>query len=153
MPDPRTAVCKRNYSWYTDQFCPFLAAGNCFPPTLLFENVSVLYLIRLLQALKNPASFPWKPVKVKEVDCRKLFAGDSDELKKALTIQNTTSVGLQPTEITQKAKNCKEFIREFGFVTDPLTEEEKSFPIAYSVLLHKEAEQVRVFSGFLWGFF
>ena len=94
------------------------------------------------QASSSPDSFPWKAVKVKEVDCVKLFDGDSDELKKALAIQNSTFVSLQPDEITRKARNCKQFIQDYGFITDSLTKQEMSFPIAYSLLLHKEAQQV-----------
>ena len=94
------------------------------------------------QASSDPASFPWKAVKVKEVDCVKLFDGDSEELKKALAIQNSTFVSLEPDEITRKARNCKQFIQDYGFITDSLTKQEMSFPIAYSLLLHKEAQQV-----------
>lgn len=83
-------------------------------------------------------------MKVKDVDCKKLFAGDPNELKKALAIQNSTLVSLEPKEITRKARNCRQFRRDFGFITDSLTKEERHFPIAYSILLHKQAEQVRI---------
>ncbi|XP_053400631.1 N-acetyllactosaminide beta-1,6-N-acetylglucosaminyl-transferase-like [Mercenaria mercenaria] len=38
-------------------------------------------------------------------------------------------------------KNCTSFINDRGYITHHLTEEERNFPIAYSILMYKNAEQ------------
>ncbi|PVD27135.1 hypothetical protein C0Q70_12287 [Pomacea canaliculata] len=45
-------------------------------------------------------------------------------------------------DITRLAKNCRNFVRVYGFIMNFLTEEERNFSIAYSILVFKDAHQV-----------
>nr|KAG5702003.1 hypothetical protein BaRGS_015738 [Batillaria attramentaria] len=49
---------------------------------------------------------------------------------------------LTDQNVTRLATTCSSFIRNYGFILSELTEEERSFPIAFSILTFKDAEQV-----------
>lgn len=73
-----------------------------------------------------------------EVSCPLLFSGDSNE-------QNHSSELLKNPKplIPLKTYNtCDEFKHQRSYITDSLTKEEKDFPIAFSLLIFKEIEQV-----------
>lgn len=90
-------------------------------------------------------TFPWKPVKVREVHCSKLFAGDQMEIERAWAIQQNQSLPeISAEELLSLKNNCSDFKQKFGFITSPLTEEEERFPIAYSILAFKTPVQVRI---------
>ena len=42
----------------------------------------------------------------------------------------------------QASDNCTAFLNDYGFITERLSEEELDFPIAFSILAHRDAEQV-----------
>jgi hypothetical protein len=70
--------------------------------------------------------------------CSKIFENDKTTIE---YVRNISQVE-QPPEITaeeyiEKTKDCKQFIRERGYITSPLSAEEKEFPIAFSILLYK----------------
>ncbi|XP_070202943.1 beta-1,3-galactosyl-O-glycosyl-glycoprotein beta-1,6-N-acetylglucosaminyltransferase-like isoform X2 [Littorina saxatilis] len=85
-------------------------------------------------------SFPWTPSKESHVDCSKLLAGDGEELNR--TNRLLLDVSVSETTISEMAAVCPQFRQRLGFITSPLTEEEREFPIAFSILTFKDAEQV-----------
>ncbi|KAK7486325.1 hypothetical protein BaRGS_00022495 [Batillaria attramentaria] len=92
-----------------------------------------------------PKVFPWKPIKVTEVDCSKVFSGDKTELRKAVQRENGTSqdyVGMNNSEVLRLARTCDQLKRERTFINSSLTEEESNFPLAYSIMVYKAADQV-----------
>ena len=85
--------------------------------------------------------FPWTPVIETRVDCSKLFSGDEAELERANSVVPAQAVSAKV--IASTAATCPTFKEKFGFITSPLRDEERDFPIAYSILTFKDAEQVR----------
>ena len=86
------------------------------------------------------SAFSWKPAKETQVDCSKLFSGDKAEQKRAGQV--APAEALTAKNITSLATTCRTFKENFGFITSPLTDEERDFPIAFSIVTFKDAEQV-----------
>lgn len=89
------------------------------------------------------AQLPQKPVRMTEVDCKRLFAGNRQEKQRAYHLQKANALTtLTPKDISASASNCQAFKENYSFVTNPLTREERDFPIAYSLLVFRDADQV-----------
>ncbi|PVD27139.1 hypothetical protein C0Q70_12291 [Pomacea canaliculata] len=79
---------------------------------------------------------------MKEVDCMKVFAGDQEELARSVQVHKDLPALPTEKDITRLANNCQALQQEYGFIMSFLTEEERNFPIAYSILVFKDAHQV-----------
>lgn len=80
---------------------------------------------------------------VLSVDCHKLINKDIDEINKANQLharQKEQSKSLLYYDT--QTQNCETFKRQYGYITSPLTAQERDFPIAYSILMYKDVEQV-----------
>ncbi|KAL4229067.1 hypothetical protein ACF0H5_012106 [Mactra antiquata] len=79
---------------------------------------------------------------VKEINCQAIIKGDKKELEKAEKLDNESpKVTLSAEYYINMTSDCSNFIQERGYITDPLTEMEKGFPVAYSLIMYKELEQ------------
>ena len=79
---------------------------------------------------------------VKEVDCNAIIHGDKYEIQKAENMsEREPKVGTKPEQYVNLAKNCSTFISNRGYIMDSLTEVEKNFHIAFSILMFKDIEQ------------
>ena len=77
------------------------------------------------------------------VNCKKILAGDPREIKRGLGIMEETIKVPRYEEIYQKMfENCDEFKKTRGFITVPLTKEEENYPLAFSIAMYKDIEQV-----------
>ncbi|KAK3565388.1 hypothetical protein QTP86_007671 [Hemibagrus guttatus] len=79
-----------------------------------------------------------------ECDCNKIIQGDRDELKCA-QIQTLTKSFRKITRITdeqyiKQTEDCENFRRTRKYLLFPLSEEEKAFPVAYSIVLHHKTQ-------------
>ena len=84
--------------------------------------------------------FPWKPFKVPDIDCSKLFEGEKQELERAKQISRRK---IPDSDVTDEVrKGCHVFRANNGFITSSLTAAERNFPIAYSIVVFKDAAQV-----------
>jgi hypothetical protein len=72
------------------------------------------------------------------INCQLMFGGDKREILKAETLYRPRD---QDRFSFPETANCKRFIENRGYITDPLTEEEENFPIAYSIIVYKSPEQ------------
>ncbi|XP_076441102.1 beta-1,3-galactosyl-O-glycosyl-glycoprotein beta-1,6-N-acetylglucosaminyltransferase 3-like [Babylonia areolata] len=81
-------------------------------------------------------------VRVREVDCRKVLHGHSQEVDKANALERQQVPIPTDVHIGQLAGNCSGFRQHYGFLMDPLTRMEENFPIAFTVLAYKQASQV-----------
>ncbi|PVD26133.1 hypothetical protein C0Q70_13801 [Pomacea canaliculata] len=97
---------------------------------------------RGLQSEREGKTFPWKQYKAEEVDCVKLFAGDREELNRSRLLEEQLPPPPTEEDIVKLTNNCEAFQQEYGFIMSSLTEEERNFPIAYSMLVFKDAPQV-----------
>ena len=81
---------------------------------------------------------------VKDVNCRLIINGNETETKiasnKSLTQPRQNPLG--QLDYINKTKDCKTFIAERGYVMSSLTSTEAAFPIAFSILMYKDVEQV-----------
>ena len=80
---------------------------------------------------------------VKDVSCRAIFNGDTNETKRAsnLSVSNPKDNPLFPTNYMQLTSDCPTFIAKRGYVMSILTQMEAEFPIAFSLLMFKDLEQ------------
>lgn len=77
---------------------------------------------------------------VTDVDCNAIIQGDEDEIRRAETKRNERRF-LQPQNYSQMARNCSTFKNQRGYIDHHLTEVERKFPIAFSLLMFKDIEQ------------
>ena len=78
---------------------------------------------------------------VKQYNCGEIFANNKTELGRALKYRRNTSLR---DELYYKTatKNCTQYIIDQGYITEPLNEEEELFPLAFSILMYRDVEQV-----------
>ena len=81
---------------------------------------------------------------VKDVNCRLVINGDETETKKA-----SNMAAIQPRnnptgamDYINKPLDCNTFVAERGYIMSSLTKIEAAFPIAFSILIYKDIEQV-----------
>ncbi|KAH3888433.1 hypothetical protein DPMN_012468 [Dreissena polymorpha] len=77
---------------------------------------------------------------VTNVDCNAIIQDDEDEIRHAETRRNVRSF-LQPQNYSEMAKNCSTFKNQLRYIDRHLTEVERNFPIAFSLLMFKDIEQ------------
>ena len=86
-----------------------------------------------LQQLKFPDS-------VFQYNCTMLFNNNVTEADRALEYHR---IPLDEKAYLDSLKgNCSQLIRSHSYIVEPLNEEEANFPIAYSLLIFKNSEQV-----------
>ena len=79
---------------------------------------------------------------VRASNCAKLIIEDKSEQKKASIYQkNCPKIVISDKEIYSEALNCSKFLSDRRYIRNPISEKEKKFPIAYSILLFKDVEQ------------
>ena len=81
-----------------------------------------------------------------DTDCSKLFAGEKQELERAKNISRRKIPDSDVMDEVQKG--CYVFRTNNGFITSSLTAAEMNFPIAYSIVVFKDAAQVRLSAEF-----
>lgn len=81
-------------------------------------------------------------VQVEGIDCPAIFEGSKNETERAKS--KATKIGTPfPDNYYLKATvDCAEFQRQRGYIMSSLTEEEEEFPLAFSMIVYKEAEMV-----------
>lgn len=83
-----------------------------------------------------------RDMRVKDVDCQAMIKGDEKEIERADELSETQSKpGYSAEYYINLSRNCSNFINERGYIMDSLTEEEKDFSIAFSLLMFKDIEQ------------
>ena len=81
-------------------------------------------------------------VEVKPVSCEKLFAGDSDEQKRARKYDSDhPKVMVTAAEYIKMTANCTSFAQQRKYLINPASPEQRNFSLAYSVLVFKDVEQ------------
>ena len=78
-----------------------------------------------------------------KMNCRGLITGSNatiQEVKKIMT--NTRFLNVTDSYYVTATEDCDVFIRERGYILKSMTSEEEHFPIAYSILMFKDVNQV-----------
>ncbi|KAH9514865.1 Beta-1,3-galactosyl-O-glycosyl-glycoprotein beta-1,6-N-acetylglucosaminyltransferase [Bulinus truncatus] len=80
---------------------------------------------------------------VPNVNCRKLFSGDHDEIVHAQNYVKTMNTTMFSEQFyLNLTTNCELFQKQRGYIMCPLTSEEEDFPIAFTMLAYKDVEMV-----------
>lgn len=107
--------------------------------TVLFciGGFSIISMFSLSNFLRVYLSlYEWK------VNCRNIIDGDKEEISKALQYMKYYSpIRLLDKDFINIATNCSNFLETFGYNIYPITDEERHFPIAFSILTFKDADQ------------
>ena len=76
-------------------------------------------------------------------DCPAIFDGNKDAIETARKyVQSNPRHSIKDTEFVELTKNCSLFKVQRGYTNNPVSQEELEFPLAFSILFHKDLEQV-----------
>lgn len=92
---------------------------------------------------KTVLSDPVMIDKDERVQCSALVKGDPSELQRAKRYMTKyTGKALTAQQIISMTKQCDLYTKNRKYILKYLTEEEKNFPIAYSIMIYKDPGQV-----------
>ncbi|XP_044000807.1 beta-1,3-galactosyl-O-glycosyl-glycoprotein beta-1,6-N-acetylglucosaminyltransferase 4-like [Gambusia affinis] len=106
---------------------------------LLLVSVKYIYLIQFLDPPPAPSSQPFVKHKI---NCKAIYDMDPVEVGKSLIIRRKTVVEDKDERLINFTGNCPVFTKIRGYDDLCVSEEEKDFPIAYSLVVHKNAWMV-----------
>ncbi|XP_051893731.1 beta-1,3-galactosyl-O-glycosyl-glycoprotein beta-1,6-N-acetylglucosaminyltransferase-like [Pristis pectinata] len=76
------------------------------------------------------------------VNCTAVLQGEVNAIKRSqLLKEQYKATRYTDSYFTNITCNCENFIRNRKYITVPLSENEKQFPIAYSIVIHERADQ------------
>nr|XP_022304877.1 N-acetyllactosaminide beta-1,6-N-acetylglucosaminyl-transferase-like [Crassostrea virginica] len=81
----------------------------------------------------------------REVDCRRIIEGDELEIAYALEVLRNGDYNCSSNDdVRNNAQNCERFLKMFNYNRFTISKEEIDFPIAFSLLVHKDAVQMEI---------
>ncbi|XP_025092036.1 N-acetyllactosaminide beta-1,6-N-acetylglucosaminyl-transferase-like [Pomacea canaliculata] len=100
------------------------------------------YTKQLEKLIVENGGFPplHRPVLPSGVNCTKVWQGDVFEVSRAKRL-STLAARRPPGFYDTIRKDCRTFRKVAGYI-EQVSEEEKAFPLAFSILLYKDVEQV-----------
>ena len=76
-------------------------------------------------------------------DCPAIFDGNKDAIETARKyVQSNPRHIIRDTEFLALTRNCSSFKTDKGYTKNPVSQEELEFPLAFSILFHKNLEHV-----------
>ena len=76
------------------------------------------------------------------IDCEAILADDTNEILRAKTYSECAPRdAISDGSYLEMTKNCDDFLNQREYQRDAKTEEERNFPIAYSILMFEHVEQ------------
>ena len=78
-------------------------------------------------------------------NCQAVFSGDMNEINRSREIVNQrefTKVPIYEETYLDWTKDCDNFKKGRGYITVPLTKEEEEYPIAFSIAMYTDVEQM-----------
>ena len=81
------------------------------------------------------------PDSVQKYNCTRLFSGNRTEQLNAMKYRRVTHSS-DEYHYQKVTRNCSEYVQNKGYITAPLNEEEAKFPLAFSILMFRDPEQV-----------
>ncbi|XP_039614362.1 beta-1,3-galactosyl-O-glycosyl-glycoprotein beta-1,6-N-acetylglucosaminyltransferase 4-like [Polypterus senegalus] len=85
------------------------------------------------------AQFLWEH---NNVNCTAIYHLDPVEIGKSLEIQKRNNIHSEDSNILALTANCQRYLQLRKYSDKPVSEEEYQFPLAYSLVVHKQAEMV-----------
>ncbi|KAJ8380381.1 hypothetical protein SKAU_G00011590 [Synaphobranchus kaupii] len=77
-----------------------------------------------------------------DIDCTAIYQLDPVEIGKTLEIRKKEIVTLEDGDIVSMTSECQRYIVLRGYVDISVSSEERQFPLAYSLVVHKDAYMV-----------
>ncbi|XP_008421612.1 beta-1,3-galactosyl-O-glycosyl-glycoprotein beta-1,6-N-acetylglucosaminyltransferase 4 [Poecilia reticulata] len=108
---------------------------------LLLLSVKYIYIPEFLGPTSAPADVVQSFVK-HNISCKAIYDMDPVEVGKSLIIRRKTVVEDKDESLIDFTENCPVFRKTRGYDDLCVSEEEKIFPIAYSLVVHKNAWMV-----------
>ena len=79
---------------------------------------------------------------VKDVRCLNIFQGDNNEIELSKKLTNSRlERRLSLDDYLSMTNDCQVFKSSRGYLTGPVSQKEKDFPIAFSIMMYTDAEQ------------
>lgn len=109
---------------------------------LIFAAFLCQHVFRRLYTSHTLSTVPC-PSKVNESFCDSIFEGSAPSVAYAEQFAwcNRRDV-MHDGDYLSLTKDCRRFVTERGYLDHPVTDEELEFPIAFSILMHENVEQV-----------
>ena len=88
-------------------------------------------------------SFP-----VDKVNCDALFTGDPESISKTIKYQSNAVKSdailnrISNDYLIEKTKQCDNYLHDNHYILQPVSKEEAEFPLAFSILMYKDLDQV-----------
>ncbi|XP_036385265.1 beta-1,3-galactosyl-O-glycosyl-glycoprotein beta-1,6-N-acetylglucosaminyltransferase 4-like [Megalops cyprinoides] len=133
--------------------CTFLHKRlyKCFIFSLSLLVVCLLKLVYIKVTVKN--SFFIEPYGITarvsriqpqkhDIDCTAIYQMDPVEIGKSLEIRRKDIVDVEDENILSLTSDCPRYVESRGYAHLPLSNEERDFPLAYSLVVHKHASMV-----------
>ena len=77
------------------------------------------------------------------IECSALFRGEQDEIQRAEEYMRNNNPDLfTPRDYLHMTRNCTDFRKTRGYSPKPGSQEEAEFPIAFSILMYTNVQQV-----------
>ncbi|XP_035234394.1 beta-1,3-galactosyl-O-glycosyl-glycoprotein beta-1,6-N-acetylglucosaminyltransferase 4-like [Anguilla anguilla] len=123
---------------------------RCYLISLSLLIVCLLKLVYIKVTVKN--SFFIEPYGIsagafrnqahKDIDCTAIYELNPVEIGKSLEIRRKEVVTLEDENIASITSDCQRYIVWRGYVDISVSSEERQFPLAYSLVVHKDAYMV-----------
>ncbi|CAL1540667.1 unnamed protein product [Lymnaea stagnalis] len=78
----------------------------------------------------------------RDISCARIFDGDENYTEEALALAPTFNTSLDDQNYLDLTEDCDVFRYTRGYLMSSLTEEEKNFPIAFSLVVYTDTEMV-----------
>ncbi|CAB1320206.1 unnamed protein product, partial [Coregonus sp. 'balchen'] len=121
---------------------------RCFLLSLSLLVVCLLKLVYVKVMVRNSfyiepygitASSSRIPNHQYDINCTAIYQLDPVEIGKSLEIRRKVIVDLEDDSIVSLTLDCQRYIETRGYDVIPVSEEERRFPLAYSLVVHKNA--------------
>lgn len=90
-----------------------------------------------------PFGLPRRNPHLQNISCPALFQGNKSELSRAKDyMRKHKRIPVTEDDYLNMTENCDNFRRDRGYIMKPLSQEEYDFPIAYSILMYRDVEQM-----------
>lgn len=115
---------------------------------LLVLGLSFILIFLLITNQEKKKAYNWLEFIDKEpeddCDCEKILNGAADEVDRSKILTITKSfkqrMYVPDAQYTNLTKDCEKFRRSRKYLPVPLSEEEKEFPVAYSIVVHHKVQ-------------
>lgn len=124
--------------WLRCKFYVFVV--SLFVVLLVYRNISVddsIYIEPYGAKQRSP-----KPQPLNGINCTAIYELEPVEIGKSLEIRRKNIVEVDDKSIVSFTADCKNYIEKRGYNEIFVTDEECSFPIAYSLVVHKNSAMV-----------